>query len=509
MTFSTDAFRSRTSGVLMHITSLPGGVGCGDLGSSAIEFIELLESAGQTWWQMLPVGPAGKGFSPYSARSSFAGGSHLICLESMVKARLLDSDEIATARSRQRDRVDLVALRHKDRLLSIAAQRFFARRRKREQSAFETYCESNSWWLDDWALFDALARAHRSNDWTKWDEPIRLRKANALRLAQRELTQQIDEAKFVQFQFDLQWRALQTTAHRAGVQLLGDVPFYPAMHSADVWANRQLFDLDKHGQPRALAGAPPDAFNPNGQNWETPMYRWPAHTQDGYAWWTARLRRATELFDAVRLDHFIGFHRSWRVSVRARSAKHGSWTTGPGAKLLDAMSRKLTNAAIIAEDLGLITSEVHELRQRYNLPGMGVLQFAFDGQAGNPHLPHNHAPHSVAYTGTHDNDTTQGWVDSLGRSAPGRAARKRACEYLDVNQSQLAGAMVRAVQASVARTAILPVQDVLGMGSKSRMNRPGTTTGNWRWRLTGKEKLPTAMDRLGALSELFGRSKAL
>ena len=495
----------RAAGALLHLTSLPGAGGCGDLGPGARTFIEWLGRAGLSWWQTLPVGPTGKGFSPYAPRSSFAGGTHLVSLDLLAQGGWLTRDEAESRRSKNHPSVDLPALRRRRGLVGRAAERFLARARRGDRARYARFCAANADWLDDVALFEALAHAEGTADWTRWPDEVRRRRRGALRRAANELADHVARHRVAQFFFQEQWRALRRRGAGAGVRLMGDLPFYPALESADVWANQRLFDLDERGRPRAVAGVGPDYFSRTGQVWESPLYLWRAHERDGFAWWVARVRRAGALFDAVRLDHFIGFDRSWAVPPRARSAARGSWRGAPGAEILRTVTRRVRGIDLIAEDLGVLTPEAARLRDAHAMPGMRVLQFGFTSDAHNPHTPHAHVPRSVVYTGTHDNDTTRGWAESLARSKAGRCAQERACAYLGSTAPGLPDAMVRAAFTSVARTAIIPVQDALRLGSGARMNRPGTSRNNWRWRLGSMATLDRAAERVRELVNLSGR----
>lgn len=468
---------ARAAGVLMHMTSLPAP---GGIGAPAFRFIDWLADAGFGWWQTLPVGPPGEAFSPYAARSLFAGGLHLVDLAPLARRGWLDASLVPPA---ARGPLRLSEVRRTEGLTLLAAERFLERAPKRDRARFEAFRARHRGWLDDWALYDALARAEGTRDWTRWEAGVRRRRVPALAHARRSLVDLIEPRAAAQWFFHEQWGALRRACRRAGVRLLGDTPFYPSLFSADVWANQGLFDLDAHGRPRAVAGVPPDYFSRSGQVWDAPLYRWGAHERDGFGWWRARVARSLELFDAVRLDHFIGFDRAWALSPRARTAKRGAWRGAPGEAALRAIARGPARGRLVAEDLGLLTERAQRLRDGFGLPGMRVLQFGFDGEPGNPHAPHAVGAGCVVYTGTHDNDTARGWAESLAKTDAGRRTLRRACAYLGATPRGLPGALVRAALASPARTAIVPVQDLIGLGSDARMNRPGAERGVWRWRL--------------------------
>ncbi len=470
----------RSAGVLLHPTSLPGPAGCGGLGPEAHELVQFLSGAGQTWWQTLPIGPAGKGFSPYSSRSSFAGGTHLISVETLMREGLCDKELVRTTGSSV---FDLAAIRLKQKQVRAAAKRLSSEESMSAHEELQAFIQSSLSWLDDWAMFEALAAKQSSYNWTSWPVEIRLRRPDAMQEAKQSLRDELTVIFAEQFLFQKQWAQLRAACERAGVRLMGDVPFYPSLESADVWANQHLFDLDENGQPNAVAGVPPDYFSATGQIWESPMYRWDAHAADGFQWWTSRMSRAAELFDAVRIDHFLGMHRCWRVPHGAATAEGGAWTLSPGRELLQAITSHAPELNIVAEDLGLITPEATALRDEFGFPGMRVLQFAFDSDSGGLHRPDHHLKNSVVYTGTHDNNTTLGWIESLESTEAGRQERDRACEWFGVSPAGLLDAMVNAAYASPSHTAILPMQDVLGLNAKARMNTPGVADGNWRWRL--------------------------
>ena len=486
----------RTSGVLLHVTSLSGGCGCGDLGPSATAFASFLKNAGQTWWQTLPISPPGKGFSPYAARSSFAGGEHLISLELLTHDGFLRQNEIEPIQTEPHQGVNEQALHIKRSLVQLAASRFHDKAPAHTIDQFSVFCDKNALWLDDWALYQAITHTQGNADWTRWPKAIRLRQPEALRDATSALQKQIERERLIQFFFHLQWRDLRAHGANAGVRLMGDVPFYPALFSADVWANQSLFDLGADGRPTAVAGVPPDYFSPTGQIWESPLYRWPEHERTSFDWWSARLARAGELFDAVRLDHFLGLHRAWRVPAEAPTAEHGAWTPAPGKALLQTVSQRSPTLRLVAEDLGVITPEAITLRDEAHLPSMRVLQLAFDGRPDNPNLPANHVENGVVYTGTHDNNTTRGWIESLHKTADTRAALRQACAVLGADESALLDSMIEAAQTSPAHTSIIPVQDWLGLGAEARMNTPGVADGNWRWRLNADVDLESYSDRM-------------
>lgn len=497
-------FDGRTSGVLVHPTSLPGPFGAGDLGPTAHGFLEFLARAGQSWWQMLPVGPPGAGNSPYNSASTFAGSPALVSLELLARDGLLRADEIAAPRSLARGRAHLSdTARFRDPRLRRAFMRFAGRADPADQRRLDAFRARSATWLPDYALFSALKRAQRGAPWVRWERPLRLRHVRAMERARRRLADEIAFHEFVQMAFDDQWRELRQRAVEHGVRLLGDVPMFVAYDGADVWANQGLYFLDAAGQRRVVAGVPPDAFSSTGQLWGNPLYRWRVMEQRGFDWWIARLSAVLARFDAVRLDHFIGFRRYWEVPAGARSATRGRFVRVPGEALFDRVRSALGALPFVAEDLGIVTDEVRALRDRFDLPGMRVLQFAFDSDEPNEYLPHRYPRHSVVYTGTHDNDTTASWVQARGPI--GAARRARLQRYLGGLGPEPWWDMVRLALASVSDTAIFPLQDLLGLGNRGRMNVPGTRRGNWDWRFGAEQLSSSVAERMAGLCETYER----
>jgi 4-alpha-glucanotransferase len=461
----------RASGLLLHPTSLAGPGSHGDLGAEARAFVDFLASAGQRWWQMLPVGPPGYGGSPYAAQSAFAGSSALVSGSDLVHD------------PPQRD------------------------------ASYEAFRKANATWLPDYALFRALKRAHGDVQWTLWEPALAHRDPRALEAARKVHAKEIEEESFAQYAFDWQWRALRAYAAERGVGLIGDVPIFVAHDSADVWQHRELFALGDDGEPTVVAGVPPDYFSRTGQRWGNPLYRWKRHAKTGYAWWIERLRRTLERFDAVRIDHFIGFQRYWRIPAGEATAVAGKWMKGPRAPFFRAVRAALGKLPLIAEDLGAVTPAVFALRDRFHLPGIKILQFAFGDDPSAPtFLPHNYSRRAVVYTGTHDNDTTIGWFHDRGGGwstrTPAQTDAERAAvlRYTGTTGDEIHWDMIRVALASVARVAIFPVQDVLGLGTESRMNRPGTDRGNWTWRVAPGALTLAHARRLRTLTEAYGRT---
>jgi 4-alpha-glucanotransferase len=465
--------RPRAAGVLLHPTSLPGRYGVGDLGDELIAFLDWAAGAGMHIWQTLPLNPPGYGSSPYGCLSSFAGNPLLISPQRLLQEGLLPEEPIEAVPPFANDRVefDRVA-EYKARLLRIAFENFA------DAEAIAAFAEEQRHWLEDFALFMALKQRADGAPWWKWERKLAQREPRALEKARAELADAVAFHRFVQFLFCRQWRAVREAAAARGIRILGDVPIYVAHDSADVWANRDLFQLDGRGEPTVVAGVPPDYFSATGQRWGNPLYRWDVMRERNYDWWVARVRANLKLADIIRLDHFRGFAAYWEIPASEPTAIHGRWMPGPGLALFDALRSALGDLPLVAEDLGFITPEVHELRRAVGLPGMKILQFGF-GQADSPHLPHRYEPATVVYTGTHDNDTARGWF-----AAADEEERRFAATYLGTDAEEaIPSAMIRAAYTSVAEIAIVPVQDILGLGSEARMNRPGAEHDNWSWRM--------------------------
>jgi 4-alpha-glucanotransferase len=501
----------RSSGVLLHLTSLPGPFGSGDLGPAAHRFAEFLASAGQRHWQMLPVVPPGGGDSPYDSPSAFAGSPWLVSLEFLVRDGLLDpQDLVAPNRLREAPRTLFRASRRfRTQRLQKAFARFMTRASARRELD-ETLAANESWLYDD-ALFGALKRSHGGQPWTAWRTELARREPRALEEARRALADDFDFEVFVQAQFARQWANLRARCADLGVKLIGDIPMFVAHDAADVWAHQDLFQLHADGQKRVVAGVPPDYFSADGQLWGNPVYDWSRLRDTGYSWWIDRLKTTLSRFDSLRLDHFIGFHRYWEVPAGASSAKDGHFVEAPGhdffRRLRDALGGKLP---FIAEDLGVVTEGVVRLRDDFELPGMRVLVFAFGGD-WREYQPHRYPRRVVAYTGTHDNDTLAGWLGSAQREADPRlkaerlAERGRALAYAASDGTEAHWDLVRTLLASVADTTIFPIQDLLGQGSDARMNVPGVGHGNWTYRVAQSALSPALAERMARLCDVYER----
>ena len=490
----------RSAGILLHPTSLPSAYGIGDLGPNAYAWVDSLARARQSWWQVLPLGPTGYGDSPYAAFSAFAGNTNLISPELLAREGLVNEDDLAAA-DWPADHVEYgPVLAYKAALTAHAWDNFRAGRGKALRSTFQEFCTQEAGWLDDFALFMALKEAHGGVSWHDWPEALVLRKPDALQQARQELAEPMQLHRFRQFLFYGQWRALKHYARQRNVRLIGDVPIFVADDSADVWTNPELFLLDAQRRPAVVSGVPPDYFSNTGQLWGNPLYDWQAHQRSGYAWWTARLRAALEQVDFVRLDHFRGFEAYWEVPAGQATAEKGHWVKGPGADFLRVLRDKLGGLPIIAEDLGVITPEVRQLRLQFDLPGMGILQFAFGGAPERRFLPHRHVRNTVVYTGTHDNDTTRAWNDSL--TADELQFLRRYAPSID---KDISWGLIRLAWMSVADYALAPLQDVLSLGSEARMNWPGRPAGNWRWRFRTEMLTEDLLDRLAELTATYER----
>lgn len=488
----------RVGGVLLHPTSLPGPHGIGDFGPQAHRFVRWASAAGLGLWQLLPLSPPGPGNSPYSARSAFAGSPLLISPERLVTDGLLDPREV----ERPGNPVDWPsAWKWKEPRLRAAWQRFLTAPPAHLQQKFERFADQASAGLKDWLLYTSLARRFAGRSWIDWPAPLRDREPSALNAAREELADEIAFEHFLQFLFFDHWQALRQAAGEAEIQFVGDLPIYVAFDSADVWAHRELFELDAEGHPTAIAGVPPDYFNAEGQLWGNPLYRWDVMAQDGFAWWIERVRCALRLTDWLRLDHFRGFEGYWRVPLGDDKVRagDGSWVPGPGKALFDALRQALGPLPLFAEDLGELTDAVHALRAAAGLPGMKVLQFGF-AEDDSEHRPDRYSPDTIAYTGTHDNDTLRGWFEKASQEE-----QRRARELTGDDPSSVEWGLIRALYASAAERVFVPMQDFLGLGSEARMNTPGTPEGNWQWRFAEKALTPELADRLRQLADDSGR----
>lgn len=509
----------RTSGILLHPTSLPGRHGIGDIGPSARRFVDFLADTGQGLWQILPLGPVGYGNSPYMCLSAFAANHLLISLDLLAERGLLEPSEIDPPDPFPAGQVEYARVeRYKSDRLRRAFDRFQRNSAGDDREAFYEFCEKNASWLEDYALFIALKEAHGGRMWTDWEPAVARCESDALVEWRNRLAATIEWHKFLQFEFCLQWSALREYCGDRGIRLIGDTPIYVAHDSAEVWANRDLFYLDGDGAPLVVSGVPPDYFSATGQRWGNPVYRWDRLAETDYQWWVDRLRTDFAQTDFVRLDHFRGFEAYWEIPASEPVAVHGRWVKGPGASFFERVGAALKELGIepriIVEDLGVITPEVDSLREQFGFPGMRILQMAFgtDPKASE-YRPHNHIRNCVVYTATHDHNTTAGWftaepgTQSTQSVEEIEAERAAVCRYAGTDGSEIHWDLIRLALGSVASMAIIPLQDVLGLGTESRMNRPGSGTGNWEWRFTEDQLGTDIRDRLADLTEIYERNR--
>ncbi|MBD3409673.1 MAG: 4-alpha-glucanotransferase [Ignavibacteriales bacterium] len=494
----------RAAGALLHPTSLPGKYGVGDLGPEAKYFVDFLEVTGQTLWQMCPLGPTGYGDSPYQCLSAFAGNPTLVSPDYLRRDGFVEEADVVAQPIGDPSRADFErSARFKNDLLSVAFHNYKTATSKKIREEFEAFRERESFWLEDYALFRAVKEYHGGKHWREWKPEIALRDEGAVKPWRAKLAPEVEYYQFVQFVFFRQWNEIREYAAKKNVKIIGDAPIFVSDDSADVWANRELFDLDDAGKPLHVAGVPPDYFSETGQLWGNPLYRWNVMAKDDYRWWRERFRQLFNLFDYVRVDHFRGFEKYWSVPGDAKTAMKGEWVEGPGAKFFETIFQHFGDAPIIAEDLGVITDAVRELRDRFRLPGMKILQFAFGGKADNDYLPHNVVERSVIYTGTHDNDTTVGFLEKARRNEPSQF--EHVLRYFNCSPENAASEMIRAAYRSVAAFAVVPMQDLLHLGSEARMNTPGAPQGNWTWRLTWDRVWENLSAEYRDMAMLYGR----
>lgn len=489
----------RSSGVLMHISSLPSPYGIGTMGKEARKFADFLEKSGQRYWQILPICPTSYGDSPYQSFSSFAGNPYFIDLEYLCKEKLLTKKECDSFPwGKNPKSVDYgIMYESRYKLLKLAYARFI----KKEPEDFKAFCEKESEWLSDYALFMALKDANGGVAWFEWDKDLKTRKPEALEAARKEYAEDIRFYQMLQYLFFKQWWDLKAYVNAKGIEIIGDVPIYVAGDSADVWANPGQFYLDKDLNPIDVAGCPPDAFSADGQLWGNPLFRWDVMKKDGYSWWTRRIAAMSKLYDIVRIDHFRGFDSYYAIPAKDKTAKNGEWRKGPGMDLFHTLEKKLGKLNIIVEDLGFLTPSVLKLVADSGFPGMKVIQFAFDSREGSNYLPHTYTEHCVVYTGTHDNDTLLGWM----KTAPKQSV-KFAKEYLNLTEEEgYNWGMMRGAWSSVGELAIVPMQDIIGLDSKARMNTPSTLGGNWQWRATADQITGKLAKRIYNYMEMYGR----
>ena len=489
----------RESGILMHITSLPGPYGVGTMGKSAYSFVDFLKKAGQSYWQILPLTPTSYGDSPYQSCSTFAGNHYLIDLDMLVEEGLLKKEELSSIHWCERENKVDFGIQYRNRLevLRLAYGRF------ESNEDFVNFCRENGSWLSDFALFMALKDANDGKPWYQWETQLKVREPNAIWQARRELRDEVSFYSFVQYLFRKQWTALRTYAHKNGIRIIGDVPIYVPYDSADVWSNPELFQLNEDLDPTGVAGVPPDAFSEDGQLWGNPLYRWDLMSQQGYAWWINRLEAAGKLYDVIRLDHFRGFESYWEVPYGDKTARGGRWVKGPDMEFINTIKEKLPQVRMIAEDLGVLTDAVLELRDGSGFPGMKVLQFAFDSREPSEYLPQAYITNTVCYTGTHDNMTTRQWFESASVDAVAYAK-----EYMALTTEEgYVWGVIRTAMSSVSDLCVIQMQDFLNLGAEARMNFPGTLSdANWTWRAEKGMLTDILAEKIGKMTRLYNRS---
>lgn len=489
----------RKGGVLLPVSSIPSKYGIGTFSKQAYEFVDFLERAGQSFWQILPLGPTGYGDSPYQSFSTFAGNPYYIDLEELIKKGWLTKEECDACDFGSDDGyVDYEKIYlSRFRILKIAYERSHIK----EDKEFGKFKEDNAAWLEDYALYMAVKNSFHGVSWIEWEEDIRLRKPEAMKAYKEKFADEVEFYQFQQFVFSVQWLALKAYANKKKISIIGDIPIYVAFDSADTWANPELFQLDESCTPTGVAGCPPDSFSATGQLWGNPLYKWEYHKETGYEWWMQRISYCYRLYDVVRIDHFRGFDEYYFIPYGDTTAEFGHWEKGPGYDIFKVMKEKIGKKPVIAEDLGFLTPSVISLVKKTGYPGMKILQFAFESREESDYLPHNYSNNSVVYTGTHDNDTTIGWYDSLNRQDKAFAKR-----YLNIKaKKEIYWEFIRAALSSVADTAIIPVQDYLGLGSEARVNVPSTLGNNWKWRLRAGQLDDSLAERIREMTKLYGR----
>ena len=493
----------RSSGILLHPTSLPGKYGIGTLGKEAYRFIDFLVRARQQLWQILPLGPTGYADSPYQCFSSRAGNPLLIDPELLVKDKLLKETDFSLLGKSVENRVDfgqVISLKYP--VLQLAYENFIDQLTHPLQGDIHDFVEENAGWLDDYALFMSMKMHFDQKPWYAWDKPLKMREENAIAPFRKSLSKQIGFQKFMQYIFFRQWNAVKDYAHQNNIRIIGDIPLYVSMDSVDAWTDTDLFQFDASKNPIAVGGVPPDYFSETGQLWGNPLYRWDALREQGYKWWIERIKANLVLYDIIRIDHFRGLAAFWAVPYGEKTAVKGEWVNCPGNELFEAIQAELGNIPIIAEDLGVMTVDVESLRDKFRLPGMKILQFAFDSAEANDFIPHSFIKNCVVYTGTHDNETLMGWVKSAKQED-----LRYMLDYINSDGKEIHWDMIRVALASVANIAIIPMQDFLGLGNEGRMNLPGTTSDNWMWRALPDDFSKDITDRLAHMTSLYGRTR--
>ncbi len=475
----------RVAGILLHPTSLPGNYGIGTIGKEAFNFIDFLVHSGQKLWQIFPLGPTGYGDSPYQSFSAFAGNPLLISFELLIEDGILSSVDLDTFPKFDKHQINFGELIKVKNTLLYKAYRNFKNSDVVFSTEYKNFVNSNKEWLEDFALFMAVKEYHNGKLWTEWENDIAFRLAGAVEKWQTKLKDEVDYYKFLQFTFHKQWANLKKYANEKGIKIIGDIPIFIAYDSADLWANKHLFSVDEKGKLLSVAGVPPDYFSPTGQLWGNPLYKWNEMEKDNFAWWQKRIKKVLEFVDIIRIDHFRGFDAYWEIPGDAKTAEHGKWIKAPGHKLFSIIKKEMGDLPILAEDLGIITESVEKLRDDFNFPGMKILQFAFGENGDKKFLPHNHIKNCVVYTGSHDNDTTKGFFEKEKQNNSG--IFEWAQKYLDYYEDDLTFKLIKTAYASVANFVIIPLQDILNLGSEARMNFPGKLGGNWTWRFSWEQ----------------------
>ncbi len=495
----------RSAGILLHPTSLPGKFGIGDLGDSAFRFIDFLSKSGQTLWQIFPLGPTGYGDSPYQCFSAFAGNPLLISPELLLRENLLSSDDLNNFPEFNNSIIDYGnVIIEKSKLLKLAFSNF-NKLKKSSEIEFIQFCDGNKEWLDNYALFMAVKEFHGGIQWTMWSKDIAFREPGSIEKWERKLTEEINFQKFVQYYFIKQWKNVKNYANQNGIKIIGDLPIFIAYDSADLWANKHLFTVDNNGKLETVAGVPPDYFSPTGQLWGNPLYRWNEMEANDFAWWKSRLTKMYELVDIIRIDHFRGLDAFWEIPGDAETAVNGKWINAPGEKLFASIKKDLGDVPILAEDLGVITPTVEKLRDDFGFPGMKILQFAFGESGDKNFLPHNHIKNCVVYTGSHDNDTTRGFFETEKKNGSG--IYDWAANYLSYEGNDIRLSLIKAAYSSVANIVIIPMQDILNLGTEARMNFPGRPGGNWTWRFTWEHISDNLIETYKNFSLIYERPK--
>ena len=504
---------SRSSGILLHVTSLPGQFGIGDLGKEAYNFVDFLSESGQRLWQILPLHPTGYGHSPYQSLSIFAGNPLFISPEKLMEDGFLNNIDLASLTKFPVNSIDYDAvINFKNSLLNKSFDIFEIKANSTQLNDFAAFSKNNAWWLDNYSLFMALRDFNNLSPWNTWDKDIRSWLPETIEHWNTKLSREIRFHKYLQYLFSKQWSELKTYCHGKGVKIIGDVPIYVALDSAEVWSNPHVFYINDNCQPTIVAGVPPDYFSNTGQLWGNPLYRWDIMLKDGFTWWVERLKTEFKLVDIIRLDHFRGFEKYWAVPASDTTAINGTWVQGPGIELFHTIQKAIGDIPVITEDLGMITPEVKILRDELGFPGMKVLQFAFgDESSTNEYKPHNYIRNCVVYTGTHDNNTTIGWFngEDIGVTTRSKSTmdkeRQHVLQYIGTDGHEINWDFIRIALMSIADIAIIPLQDVLGLGGVARMNLPGTTEGNWRWRFTSEMLTDGIKQKLKEMTYLYGR----